>query len=448
MSRCTSQVVRQQLLFACLLGTMACPVWSLDDFRLRPDTDPVQSTFDLSRRSGYQLVDGFNGKLRFGHQAKFELESERNENLNVNDPEDRRTRLIEYDIAGMYAASDRLHLLGRIDLAHVVSQRQDRSRQTDVELELISLYAQWLLPARSSAVFVGRQELKDRREWLFDEDLDGVGYLWSETGRAAVAFVGREELFKKALRGEHDKEKQNLAYARYYQSVGDRRQASLYGLYVDDRGFRDDERAIFLGARSFGRWRSRTDYWAEAALVFARREGQSSSGFGFDIGVMRERSKAVPRPTLTFALAFGSGGSRIASGGGFRQSGMHGNTQKLGGVVSIDRYGHVFEPELSNMVIMTAGLGMRVTRNWSVDVVWHQYGQVTAADTLRDSNLDADPNGVNRALGSGLDLVVGLRNWNNVSFEAVVGVFSPGSAFGPTASGSRHAELKLRWKIP
>lgn len=117
MSRCMNKLSRHRLFVACLLMFMASPVWSVDDFRLRPDTDPVLSTFDLTRRSGYRLIEGFDRKLRFGHQVKLEFESERNENLDIDDPEDRRTRLIEYDLAGLYAPSIRLQLFGRVDLA-------------------------------------------------------------------------------------------------------------------------------------------------------------------------------------------------------------------------------------------------------------------------------------------------------------------------------------------
>ena len=53
---------------------------------------------------------------------------------------------------------------------------------------------------------------------------------------------------------------------------------------------------------------------------------------------------------------------------------------------------------------------------------------------MRDAAIDEDPNGNDRNLGNGLDLIIGFREIENVSAEAVFGLFDPGDAFSSDAS--------------
>lgn len=113
----------------------------------------------------------------------------------------------------------------------------------------------------------------------------------------------------------------------------------------------------------------------------------------------------------------------------------------------LNYYGKVFNPELSNMMILTAGVGMRPTQNLSVDLNYHHFQQVKASNKLRDTDVDDKPNAVDRNLGSELDLVVGLRKWRNMTLEGVYGVFYPGAAFSGSSGKSQHLELVLKSKF-
>ena len=65
--------------------------------------------------------------------------------------------------------------------------------------------------------------------------------------------------------------------------------------------------------------------------------------------------------------------------------------------------------ELSNLLIVTLGLGLRPTVRSSFEVVYHYYRQDEALAELRDSNLEVEPDGRNKELGQALDLVFGRR---------------------------------------
>ncbi len=291
--------------------------------------------------------------------------------------------------------------------------------------------------------------MTDKRRWLFDEDLDGISYLRINQDYAWQAIGGRETIWRDSFGGEHRKDKPNVFFLRYYRALNSKQQASGYFLHVDGRGFGDDERSSYIGGRALGKLIGDFKYWAEAAWLFGRSGARRSKGLGFDIGATKTLATLPKRPYLTLALAYGSGDDGQGSDSSFRQSGLHSNKGRFGGVSSFRYYGYVFDPELSNLLILTAGIGVRPERDWSIDLIYHHYRQARVADKLRDDGIRADPDGIHRNLGSELDLVFGLRNWRNqaLSIEAVVGIFYPGAAFGSSSSSSRHIELLLKWKF-
>lgn len=111
----------------------------------------------------------------------------------------------------------------------------------------------------------------------------------------------------------------------------------------------------------------------------------------------------------TLGFAFGSGDSDPDTDvdRNFRQTGLHDNSGKFNGNTKFKYYGEVFDPELSNMMIWTAGAGIRPSKNTSLDVVYHHYSQVDRSDELRDVDIDPDPTGKSRDLGHAVDLIVG-----------------------------------------
>ena len=79
-----------------------------------------------------------------------------------------------------------------------------------------------------------------------------------------------------------------------------------------------------------------------------------------------------------------------------------------------------------------------------IDLVYHYYLQHHATDDIRDSNLDAEPDGRHRELGHGLDLVLGYHGIEDLSAKLVVGAFVPGRAFSSDADNAYFASFELR----
>ena len=131
----------------------------------------------------------------------------------------------------------------------------------------------------------------------------------------------------------------------------------------------------------------------------------------------------------------------------FRQPGLEGNEAKVGGVTRVKYYGELLDPELSNLSVFTVALGLRPTRDTSLDLVFHHYRQPEAAARFRGADIDADPTGRSGRLGHEIDLVFGLRDWGNFEAKAVGGYFIPGPAFRPSADGAFLAALEMEYEF-
>ena len=312
----------------------------------------------------------------------------------------------------------------------------------DPRLRLDKLYADWTSARHDLLVRVGRQRVKDKREWLIDDTLDGITLrhlyrsvvleagLWRERAFAEDLLsrdrAVKTDNFRLNLKGQH---REDMHYAAY-----------LFGQHDRQR----DERALWLGVQMGGEWRD-LDYWGNLALVGGNRRGRDVRGVGFDFGGIY-RLRKHPRIYAIGGLAYGSGDDRSADLG-FRQTGLQDNTAKLGGVTRMQYYGEVFDPELANMWILTAGIGIRPIRDLSFNLVWHGFRQDVALDELRDSDLDAEPDGDSRHLGQELDLVVGYRQNRRFKLEAVLGRFLPGSAFSEDSTPATLVKLEARYNF-
>ena len=116
---------------------------------------------------------------------------------------------------------------------------------------------------------------------------------------------------------------------------------------------------------------------------------------------------------------------------GFRQTGLQDNSDKWLGVDNFRYYGELFDPELSNMHILTASLGFPLFRNSSIEFTYHHYRQAEAAPFLRDVRFKRDPNGLNRALGQEWGVILGIEEWDRWEFELTTSLFRTGQAFSP-----------------
>jgi hypothetical protein len=157
---------------------------------------------------------------------------------------------------------------------------------------------------------------------------------------------------------------------------------------------------------------------------------------------------ALPlEPSLIFAYAFGTGDDNPTghTDSNFRQTGLQDNKSEFNGVTDFKYYGELFDPELSNLSIFTAGVGFKPSYTSSVDLLYHYYLQHKASQDLRDVGLDATPNGRSKRLGSEIDLVLGYGEIRNVDLALALGYFIPSKAFPVGSDHGFFIRLEMKW---
>ncbi len=287
---------------------------------------------------------------------------------------------------------------------------------------------------------VGRQNYYDDREWLWDQNLDAVRLL-VHPGAWRFELAATTTLSQGSPREEETD--------RWIAQLSHEEPNRMWGAYLIDQRTNLDGRSypFFAGLRAYGEWIPNSLTWAELAVVRGYQDYNDLRGWGFDLGATWSPAGAKPW-YFTAGYAFGSGDSDPEDGvnSSFRQTGIQDNNDKLGGVTSFKYYGELIEPELSNLHILTLGLGRRFKKRFSLDLMYHKYVQDEAYDRLRNTSLRMRPNGIATDIGQELDLIYGHRSSSGLDTEIVVAAFDPGSAF----DDSRRAYLvkfQLRYRF-
>ena len=302
---------------------------------------------------------------------------------------------------------------------------------------------------------VGRQRFKDKREWFYDEELDGARLYYRNQRFKFDVSASRENYFDDDLLNSSDNDdKINNYFASGQFKVSNENRVTLYALVRDDRS-EDGGQPVFLGTQIRGKYASKSSFWLSGAYVIGEDEITSGENkhddiraYGFDLGTTFVFDTKLS-PSLTLAFAYGSGDSDEDddTNKNFRQTDLQDNNARFNGVTSFKYYGELMDPELSNMSIWYGGVGIRPTKKSSIDLVYHDYRQVEASDEIRDSDLDTDPNGMDKDLGREVDLVIGYQEIKNLNTELIVAYFWPGNAFSDDADDALFAGLQMRYNF-
>jgi alginate production protein len=382
--------------------------------------------------------------LTFGAEVELEFEFEQNFDLDDAEDDDLAILTPELSLAFSFDPSRYFQAFVNVELLKDVALAEPEPRDRPVTLRLTQAYLSFkeLADGRLS-LRLGRQRFDDEREWLYDEELDAVRvfYRWSDL--SLEASVSRRDLWKRDLFNAENRERVNnyLLYGTYDLSKDI--MLAAYTLLRNDRS-PDRERPIFFGLHSSGELLiDDLDYWLELAHVRGRDGSRKIRGIGFDLGAAYEFD--LPwKPSVAIGYAFGSGDAdpkgRVDKS--FRQTGLQDNEDRFHGVTSFKYYGELFDPELSNLQIFTAGIGIQPTRKSSIDLVYHYYLQHKAANEIRDTSIDADPSGRSKRLGAEIDLIIGYEEIRNLEMKLALGYFIPGKAF-PKASNAFFTGLEI-----
>ena len=317
---------------------------------------------------------------------------------------------------------------------------------------------------------IGRLNFEDDRRWWWDQNLDALRVshetdnveitlalaqeiVGDRSGRADIA---PEQQRVRRLIGEANwdwRRHHTLQFLLLHQNDGSRRDA--VGHRVDNkRGDESDATLTWIGARANGAFdlaeRGTIGYWLDAAWlrgkerrsvfnlidadrsVVANVAQRKVRGWGFDSGV----SWLIPARYETrlyagYAYGFGDPNPGDETDRAFRQTGLATNEAGFGGAQRFPHYGIGLNPELSNLKIVTLGAGLNILKSSSVDLVFHRYRLANSADALRNARIDGALAG--KKVGSGVDLVLAIEEWERLEFELSVSAFRAESGFGENA---------------
>jgi alginate production protein len=337
-------------------------------------------------------------------------------------------------------------------------------------------------------VDLGRLDFEDDRRWWWDQELDALRVAYEledlEIALALARELAPERLDRSYVEPEHDRVVRLIGEASWDWSPN--HAVQLFLLRHDDRSARErpvpgalaegeeeevlpsyrpgqlvdvdrqdesDARLTWVGARAIGALdlgrRGLLGYWLDAAGVRGRerivefeevapRRGVAARvarrhvrGWGLDAGLNWLVPLAwEPRLFAGYAYAQGDPEPERGTDRAFRQPGLQANEAGFGGVQRFVHYGVLLDPELSNLRVLTGGVGLSLLRSSSLDLVYHQYRLVERASSLRDAGLEVELTGRRRALGQELDLVLAVEEWERLELELRAAAFRAGRAFG------------------
>jgi len=417
--------------------------------------DITSDTFPIDSDASPPLHHGVTSQFSWG--AKLNFESRVRDNRDLDDEEDDRDLNANgsLTIAGLLLSAPRdleprFELFGEIQIEHKVQHKEGRDNIKDeTSLDFKKGYITWrnfIFPTMH--LQIGRQKFKDLREWVYDESLDAIRIFYKNDG------LELQLSYSSNFFDPEDSEDQikNLIFYSLYPLW----KKNITTAYVINRRGRFDENdpdfdLTFLGLSLKGKAIKNQQYWLETAVVLGDEGGKRVLGYGFDLGWI-SRFKSTYKPALTMAYAFGSGDSNPGDtrDKNFRQTGLQDNDTKLGGIIKIKQYGELFEPELSNLSIITLGFGFSLGKKGSIDLVYHHYIQVQTHEKedndLRDDGIKEDPDELSQNLGDEVDLVLGWSITKRLKVGMIMAFFSPGPAYS-NRDGSFLGKIEMGYTL-
>lgn len=393
-------------------------------------------------REKLDLETTIEAKINF--QDNRDLDDSKDDFLSFLDP----TLTVEalYEASSYFEIFTELEATKRINLDH---GDDISSPANDDELNLKQLYFDVKdLPAGGLTLRVGRQEFEDTREWLYDEELDAVRVFYEHLNWSAELSASRQLVFRENLLSNDSYDEHRNYYMAYgtYKPFKDH-EFNAYTILVDDRDASDAQ--LHFGLRSRGHFLDTLAYWVDLGAVHGEDGDADIRGYGFDAGLTYTFDTKLS-PALTVGYAFGSGDSdrEDSVDRNFRQTGIQDNTGRFSGVEDVQLYGETLDPELSNIGLLTLGLGIRPTEKSSVEVIYHHYRQdEPVAAELRNAWIRAETEGKNRELGQAIDIVIGFQEVHNLQLYAKYGLFFPGDAFPESAEQAYTFQIGFEYEF-
>lgn len=446
---------------------------------------------DIARRQDERRPDDqfqtllFNRPLTIG--GKYEVSPEHRANYDLNSDDERDLTRVNQDfrLEMLYEHGPTLAVFLEPQILYRWDRRSDRGDDSEFEIRRGQSWIYYsFLPDSGLALQVGRQNLKERRSWWWDADLDAARLYFRRPTIVAELGIAKE-VFPISLDDDIPAEQEDVTrgFARWKWKWANLQNLEFFWLSERDRSGsyednivigedREDPRDAeldWLGARAIGRWKTKSlgtlFYWTDVATVTGIEDLTDFSdtgdglieangsrrvnvrGWAIDTGLtLRPRKNRQLSFTASYAIGSGDDDPDPLHDRSFRQTGLNSNKDKNRGVTRFRYYGELLRPELSNLRVLTFAIGRRLLSASSVDLVYHNYQQVYADTILRSARIDLPLTGENTDIGDEIDLVIGIEEWQQWEMQFIGSVFFAGDAY---RAGGREkayrADLQLKY---
>jgi alginate production protein len=428
----------------------------------------VSSEESRSRNEDDQFGEGIQlGRgLKLSGQLEYKRNTEDEFDLDESIKGDRTDLLLAARARVEWAGTGRLSGQAEVRFNQLFREQQGRDFESDQNALLGETFLAWSEPFGLGdwTLSLGRQDFDDEREWIYDENLDTLRMDWQSSIWSLDLGVGTR------LTDGSPRDEEAQDFIAYFACSPRKEHYAAWLVYRDIGRYefnsaRDEakEKNLHLGLRAIGEF-DELEAWGDLAVLSGSREvigtpSRDVFGYGYDAGATWSPSFADPLYfTLSYALGSGDD-STSGNDGTFRQTGLQDNTSKFGGVTSFQYYGELADPELSNLGILTAGVGARLAKKISLDLVYHTYTQDVATGELSsppvESNLKrgalkgspANPGTVADAdIGSEFDLIFGFRQFSSWDLELVGAWFQAGDAW-LVGDDAFLGKIQLRYRL-
>ncbi|MEM7268085.1 MAG: alginate export family protein [Pseudomonadota bacterium] len=358
--------------------------------------------FDIDKRK--KTKSALTDWASYGAYASVRYSGERNLRLD-DDQADKSDKFSAY--VGVAARVEpTVQVVGFTHLEAELTKRNTHSTDYTIKKIHIKEAVASLRLSDTSVISAGRMRFSDARKWMTDASVDGVhyGFKGEDLTLDIAAFEGTR--------------KNNGRYALAHAS--NFYETSMLGGFAILESREGEERAHISGYWS-DKVSDTLSYTLNAGVVLGDAANGQDYGFAADARVIKQLGDHEWKPQLTLGLAAGSKG--------FQQTDLHTNKTYDYGQTQFNRYGYVYQPQLTNMAVATVGIGLRPSRMFSLDITAHAYAQVEPMTGEPAARVSGETTGKSAFLGGELSLVGAWRPTKKSKFELGLSAFKPGAAY-------------------
>lgn len=369
--------------------------------------------------------------LQFHTTLKMEAWSLRNKSLRKGEKRENELELEPLARFRVDIAKDRpVYGAVELELTDKTTRKSGEPSENKTKLDLTQAYVGIDSDTLNTDFRMGRWLYRDMREWLFDENMDGMLARWKKGDWQADVLGARVNYMQKDLldRGSRNNSKKStLAMLLRFKMD---KNWQIGGYMASSKNTRDEGyKQIHYGLRSHNNPKKGLRHWAELGMMSGDSTGTRHQGYVVDVGATWIFDSPLrPRVTLGYALASKH----------YRQTGLQSNEASFAGGTKFNIYGNTLAPELANLQVFTAGIGIDITPDSDLELVYHHYRQTQMADLkAHDPELKSryDRRTTHR-LGDGVDLIWGVDVTKNLRTELLAGAFMPARRFRSSSSDS------------